>query len=58
MCLSFVVVAPVSWRVLFPERLDLRHGGVRLILYGAIGAGVVLSSAWSCRACSAWGTPS
>ena len=43
MCLAFVVVAPVSWRVLFPERIDLRHGGVRLILYGAIGAGVVLS---------------
>jgi two-component system sensor histidine kinase AlgZ len=29
--------------VLFPDRLDLRHGGVRLLLYGAIGAGVVLS---------------
>jgi len=43
MCLSFVVVAPVSWRVLFPDRIDLRHGGIRLILYGAIGAGVVLS---------------
>lgn len=43
MCLAFVVVAPVSWRVLFPQRLDLRHGGVRLLLYGAIGAGVVLS---------------
>jgi two-component system sensor histidine kinase AlgZ len=43
MCLMFVVVAPVSWRVLFPDRLDLRHGGVRLLLYGAIGAGVVLS---------------
>ncbi len=43
MCLSFVVVAPVSWRILFPERIDLRHGGVRLILYGAIGTGVVLS---------------
>ena len=42
MCLLFVVVAPVSWRVLFPDGLDLRHGGVRLILYGAIGAGVVL----------------
>jgi LytS/YehU family sensor histidine kinase len=38
-----VVVAPVSWRVLFPERVDLRHGGIRLILYGAIGAGVVFS---------------
>jgi two-component sensor histidine kinase len=44
MCFLFVVVAPVSWRVLFPDgRLDLRHGGVRLLLYGAIGAGVVLS---------------
>jgi len=44
MCLAFVVVAPVSWRVLFPAgRLDLRHGGVRLVLYAAIGAGVVLS---------------
>jgi hypothetical protein len=44
MCFLFVVVAPVSWRVLFPTgRLDLRHGGVRLLLYGAIGAGVVLS---------------
>jgi signal transduction histidine kinase len=43
MCGLFVVVAPVSWRVLFPEQLDMRHGGIRLILYGAIGAGVVLS---------------
>ena len=43
MCLIFVVVAPVSWRVLFPERIDLRHGGIRLMLYGAIGTGVVLS---------------
>jgi hypothetical protein len=44
MCFLFVVVAPVSWRVLFPAgRIDLGHGGVRLLLYGAIGAGVVLS---------------
>jgi hypothetical protein len=43
MCLLFVIVAPVSWRVLFPDGLDLRHGGVRLVLYGAIGAGVVFS---------------
>ena len=44
LCLVFVVVAPVSWRVLFPAgRLDLRHGGVRLVLYTAIGAGIVLS---------------
>ena len=39
MCLVFVMVAPVSWRVLFPDRFDLRHGGIRLILYGAIGGG-------------------
>jgi len=43
MCALFVVVAPVSWRVLFPERIDLRHGGIKLLLYGAIGAGVVLT---------------
>ena len=43
LCLLFVVVAPVSWRVLFPHRLDLRHGGIRLLMYGTIGAGVVLS---------------
>jgi hypothetical protein len=42
MCFLFVVVAPVSWRVLFPGGIDLRHGGVRVVLYGAIGAGVVL----------------
>ena len=42
MCVLFVIVAPVSWRVLFPGRLDLRHGGVRLLLYAAIAAGVVL----------------
>lgn len=42
LCLLFVVVAPVSWRVLFPEGLDLRHGGIRLLLYAAIAAGVVL----------------
>jgi two-component system, LytTR family, sensor histidine kinase AlgZ len=43
MCAAFVVVAPVSWRVLFPDRLDLRHGGIRLILYATIGVGVVFS---------------
>jgi len=45
MCALFVVVAPVSWRVLFPHGLDLRHGGVRVLLYGAIGVGVVGSGA-------------
>ena len=44
MCFLFVVVAPVAWRVLFPTgHLDFRHGGVRLLLYAAIGTGVVLS---------------
>jgi hypothetical protein len=43
MCVAFAIVAPVSWRVLFPDRFDLRHGGIRLILYATIGAGVVWS---------------
>jgi hypothetical protein len=42
MCLTFVLVAPLSWRVLFPEGIDLDHGAIRLFLYAAIGAGVVL----------------
>jgi two-component system sensor histidine kinase AlgZ len=46
MCLVFVAVAPVSYRVLFPEGLDFSHGGVRLVLYGAVGSGVVLSSGY------------
>jgi two-component system sensor histidine kinase AlgZ len=43
MCVAFVIVAPVSWRVLFPDRFNLRHGGIRLILYATIAAGVVWS---------------
>jgi len=43
MCIAFSIVAPVSWRVLFPDRFNLRHGGIRLILYVAIAAGVVFS---------------
>ena len=43
MCVAFVIVAPVSWRVLFPDRVDFRHGGIRLILYATIAAGVVWS---------------
>ena len=55
MCLAFVLVAPVSWRVLFPDRLDLSHGGdppaaLRRHRRGR-GAG---RSASSRRACSAW----
>src|SRR5262245_65743137 len=43
MCVVFVIAAPVSWRVLFPDRFNLRHGGIRLILYVTIAAGTVLS---------------
>ena len=42
-CLSFVFIAPVSYRVLFPDGLDLSHGAVRVVLYGLVGAGVVLT---------------
>ncbi|MCE9669364.1 histidine kinase [Myxococcus stipitatus] len=44
MCLLAAGVAPVSYRVLFPEGLDLSHGGVRVLLYGTVGSGVVLMS--------------
>ncbi|ATB45697.1 sensor histidine kinase [Corallococcus macrosporus] len=44
MCLLFVAVAPVSYRVLFPEGLDFSHGGIRLLLYATVGSGVVLTS--------------
>lgn len=43
LCALCVAVAPVSYRVLFPEGLDLSHGGIRLLLYATVGAGVVLS---------------
>ncbi len=42
-CLSFILIAPVSYRVLFPDGLDLSHGAVRLVLYALVGAGVVLT---------------
>jgi hypothetical protein len=41
MCVLFVLVAPVSFRVLFPEGLEFSHGAIRVLLYGAIGTGVV-----------------
>lgn len=43
MCVIFVGMAPVAYRVLFPEGLDLSHGAVRLVLYAAIGSGAVLT---------------
>ena len=42
MCVSFVLAAPVSWRVLFPEGIALRNGALRLLLYVTIGAGIIL----------------
>jgi hypothetical protein len=38
LCLAFVLVAPVSFRVLFPEGLEFSHGAVRLVFYAAIAA--------------------
>jgi hypothetical protein len=43
MCLFFVLIAPVSYRVLFPDGLEFSHGAIRVVLYATIGAGVVLS---------------
>lgn len=42
LCVAFVLLAPVSWRVLFPRGLDLGHGGIRLTLYASVGTAVVL----------------
>jgi two-component system, LytTR family, sensor histidine kinase AlgZ len=43
MCVSFVLLAPVTYRVLFPSGLDFDHGAVRIVLYALVSAGVVLS---------------
>jgi hypothetical protein len=42
MCAAFVLVAPLSFLALFPGGLELRHGGLRLLLYAAVGTAVVL----------------
>ncbi len=42
MCLAFVLVAPVSWRVLFPHGAQVGQLLVRLSLYATLGSGVVL----------------
>ena len=44
LCALCVAVAPVSYRILFPEGLDFSHGGIRLLLYATVGVGVVLSA--------------
>ena len=41
-CVTFLLFAPVSWRILFPDGLEFEHGAARLLLYGAGGVGVVL----------------
>ncbi|MEM9461919.1 MAG: histidine kinase [Myxococcota bacterium] len=51
MCLAFVLVAPVSWRALFPPTLDARPTFAapfgRLIVYGITGVGTVLLVGWA-----------
>jgi two-component system, LytTR family, sensor histidine kinase AlgZ len=51
MCLVFVLVAPVSWRALFPPTLDARPTFAapfgRLVVYGLTGAGTVLLVGWA-----------
>jgi signal transduction histidine kinase len=41
--LAFLAVGPLSYRVLFPDGLDFSHGAVRVVLFGLVGAGLVLS---------------
>lgn len=43
MCLCFVSIGPLSWRVLFPDDTDTPNTALRLLLYAAIGAGVLLT---------------
>jgi hypothetical protein len=43
LCLAFVLVAPVSYRVLFDGELDAAQGVLRVLLFAAIGAGVVFA---------------
>jgi len=43
LCLAFVLVAPVSYRVLFDGKLDAAQGVLRVMLFAAIGAGIVFA---------------
>ena len=38
LCVAFVLVAPVSYRALFTDDLDLARGALRLVLFASIGA--------------------
>jgi two-component system, LytTR family, sensor histidine kinase AlgZ len=42
-CLAFVVVAPVSWRLLLPDGVLGRGAWLRLLMYAAIGTGTIMS---------------
>lgn len=47
LCGSFLLVAPMSWRVLFPLDKPIAAGALpRVLLYAAIGAAVVLGVGW------------
>lgn len=41
LCLAFVLVAPLAFRVLFPEGLELRHGAIRVLIYAGLSVFVV-----------------
>lgn len=51
MCVVFLLVAPVSWRALFPPTLDAPPTFAapfgRLLVYGLTGAGTVLLVGWA-----------
>jgi two-component system, LytTR family, sensor histidine kinase AlgZ len=48
LCLAFVLVAPVSWRLLFPEGVvGARRALPRLLAYTAIGLAIVLGLGWA-----------
>jgi len=42
MCVLFVLVAPLSWRLLFPPEIHFSQQALRLIGYAGIGTGVVM----------------
>jgi signal transduction histidine kinase len=41
-CVAFVLVAPISWRVLLPDEAERGQFVIRALLYAGVGAGVVL----------------
>ncbi|MBK8169873.1 MAG: histidine kinase [Sandaracinaceae bacterium] len=41
MVFAFVSIAPLAWRVLMEDGLDLSHGAIRLLLYAGVAVGTV-----------------